>query len=367
MQVNNVKKELGTQDFELLKKQDIDFINFQIKQKNYQISKFLFFQKQQKLLIKEMFWLFTNALLNIATIIFIFLESFQIHLKIGVNSATNENIFISSWVFIIIFFIFNFLISLIWSLTIKLNFNKKISYFFISFFSIFFIFLKFPKLINEFTLNKKEIKFFKKNFISFFENSETFYFVLLGLLLSIFLLVKFLFSFWKIFGGWSIEVDVMFYVLVLIIIDKLKFVLLFAFISPILALPFSSGLIYPLQVFIEYLLSYWILLPICFFANINFFFIKKMHINSKKNKNLATLLFFSFLTFILFSIKMFIHILAGVIWWTNNDWFFSFVLNAQIILGSFAICLPFALMSILPILKIREIHQNKKIHLIKNI
>ncbi|WP_033159689.1 hypothetical protein [Mycoplasmoides alvi] len=352
MIVSNISLE---DEVNWIKKTNKHFINKKILIRNQWFNTFLLLKNFKKTLLIQIVLILLNCFLNILEICFLFLWIFDIQIFIGINEFSKNQIIVNPWFFFIIFLVINILLSFIpffvyWNL--KVFFLKKIKWIFIYFFGIFGIFWWFFKYKKELTLVSYQINNLQ-NKIHLNLRSNLYYILLVGLLLSIFLLLKFIFSFWKIFGGWSIEVDVIFYLLALITFDKFRYALLFGILGPLLALPLSSGLINPIQIIIEYLFSYWVLLPIFCFYNLNY----KLTIYKKQQlkKIISFFLFFGF-SLVLLSCKLFLHVLAGVIWWTNNDWFFSWILNSQIFLGTFLICLPFILVSLFPILNLREVN-----------
>lgn len=335
---------------------------------------------QQKCLITEkqkilsnLIWFFISFLFSCCEITFLFLTLFKVNLNLGFNTTTNKIIFVPSLYFLIAFLILNllpFLFLYLYFLKNKLFKNSCfnfISVFLINYFSFisFFYFLyKRIKALKEINL---KIHLLQNQILEQYTRSNLFYLVLVGILLAVFLLVKYLFSLFRVFSGWSIEVDVMVYALCILVIYQKKANFLFCFLAPLLGLIFSAGgMISFFQAIIEYILTYWIFIPLVFFPNLSkIIFNHDYFSNSKKNQKFQKFLIvfaFSILLLFLYCIKLFIHIWAGVVWWTNGDWSFSALLNAQVILGSFAICLPFGLLAVLPILKLRYFYFEKSVN-----
>lgn len=335
---------------------------------------------QQKCLITEkqkilsnLIWFFISFLFSCCEITFLFLTLFKVNLNLGFNTITNKIIFVPSLYFLIAFLILNllpFLFLYLYFLKNKIFKNpcfNLISVFLINYFSfiIFFYFsYKRIKALKEINL---KINLLQNQILEQYTRSNLFYLVLVGILLAVFLLVKYLFSLFRVFSGWSIEVDVMVYALFILVIYQKKANFLFCFLAPLLGLIFSAGgMISFFQAIVEYILTYWIFIPLIFFPSLyKIIFNHDYFSNSKKNQKFQKFLIvfaFSIFLLVLYCIKLFIHIWAGVVWWTNGDWSFSALLNSQVILGSFAICLPFGLLAVLPILKLRYFYFEKSVN-----
>lgn len=335
---------------------------------------------QQKCLITEkqkilsnLIWFFISFLFSCCEIIFLFLTLFKINLNLGFNTINNKIIFAPSLYFLIAFLIldfFPFLFLYLYFLKNKLCKNPWFNFilvFLINYFSVisfFYFSYKRIKALKEINL---KINLLQNQILEQYTRSNLFYLVLVGILLAVFLLVKYLFSLFRVFSGWSIEVDVMVYALCILVIYQKKANFLFCFLAPLLGLIFfAGGMIAFFQTIVEYILTYWIFIPILFFPNFaKIIFSHDYFSNSKRNQKFQKFLIifaFSIFLLVLYCIKLFLHIWAGVVWWTNGDWGFSALLNAQVILGSFAICLPFELLAVLPILKLRHFYFEKSVN-----
>lgn len=328
-------------------------------------------KKKQKIL-SNLIWFFISFLFSCCEITFLFLTLFKINLNLGLNTTNNKIIFVSSLYFLIAFLVLNLLpftflyLHFLKNKLLKNPYFNFISVFFInylSFISFFYFSYKWIKSLKEINL---KINLLQNQILEKYTRSNLFYLVLVGILLAVFLLVKYLFSLFKVFSGWSIEVDVMVYALCILVIYQKKANFLFCFLAPLLGLIFSAGgIISFFQTIVEYILTYWIFIPLIFFPNLSkIVFNHDYFLNYKRNQKFQKSLIafaFSILLLVLYCIKLFIHIWAGVVWWTNGDWSFSALLNAQVILGSFAICLPFGLLAVLPILKLRHFYFEKSI------
>lgn len=334
-------------------------------------KKCLITEKQK--ILSNLIWFFISFLFSCCEITFLFLTLFKINLNLGFNTITNKIIFLPSLYFLIAFLILDllpFLFLYLYFLKNKLfknpcfNFISVFLINYFSFISFFYFSYKRIKALKEINL---KIHLLQNQILEQYTRSNLFYLVLVGILLAVFLLVKYLFSLFRVFSGWSIEVDVMVYALCILVIYQKKANFLFCFLAPLLGLIFSAGgMISFFQAIIEYILTYWIFIPLVFFPNLSkIIFNHDYFSNSKKNQKFQKFLIvfaFSVLLLFLYCIKLFIHIWAGVVWWTNGDWSFSALLNAQVILGSFAICLPFGLLAVLPILKLRYFYFEKSVN-----
>lgn len=334
-------------------------------------KKCLITEKQK--ILSNLIWFFISFLFSCCEITFLFLTLFKINLNLGFNTITNKIIFLPSLYFLIAFLILDllpFLFLYLYFLKNKLfknpcfNFISVFLINYFSFISFFYFSYKRIKALKEINL---KIHLLQNQILEQYTRSNLFYLVLIGILLAVFLLVKYLFSLFRVFSGWSIEVDVMVYALCILVIYQKKANFLFCFLAPLLGLIFSAGgMISFFQAIIEYILTYWIFIPLVFFPNLSkIIFNHDYFSNSKKNQKFQKFLIvfaFSVLLLFLYCIKLFIHIWAGVVWWTNGDWSFSALLNAQVILGSFAICLPFGLLAVLPILKLRYFYFEKSVN-----
>ena len=326
-----------------------------LEQQNSKINQFLTLQNEKKKLLFLLLSFAFGMLVNVCIITFIVLSALHFKFSIGINADTNAEIYANAWMFLVGFLVLNLVIAGVCCMYGNLINCSYIVTFACSFFSLFSSFYILKIGVKKYLDLKKTISILDAQLLRPQEKSEVFYLVLVGLMLGIFIFLKFIFSYFKVLGnGWSIEADVMFYVLALVAIDKVRYNLLFAFLAPLIGLALSSGLLYFLQVITEYLVAYWILIPIMFFYNYKTFVEKSLANKSKKTINVVILVSFAVFTMILFALKTYIHTVAGVIWWTNGDWITSIILNCQVILGSFGICLPFALTALIPIIKLRE-------------
>jgi thiamine transporter ThiT len=64
------------------------------------------------------------------------------------------------------------------------------------------------------------------------------------------------------------------------------------------------------------------------------------------------LIAFSVLMIALVFLKLFIHTVAGVLWWTPGEWFGSFIFNLPIYGVTLAVCLPVSIIIYRPMQKV---------------
>lgn len=195
-----------------------------------------------------------------------------------------------------------------------------------------------------------------------YSRSPLYYMVLIAIFCAIFLLFNFGFGQFRVFAGWSIQADAIVYLVCLLVIDKTRYGLIFGLIAPWLGLPLASGILNPIQGFVEYILAYYVLLPVLVFPALNQAVLTGCKLTDKKvARNVVTIIFFGVFALLLFSLKAFVHIWAGVVWWVNGDWIGSLALNALIVFGSFGLCVPFAMAAIPAILQLRKAHLIQKL------
>ena len=166
---------------------------------------------------------------------------------------------------------------------------------------------------------------------------------LISIFLSLSVLFKFISSFIKIINNYPIELEIAFLLIGIILLKDLKSKILLLILSPLLWLFVSPPFIYSsLQFFVEYFLTIYIFIPICF-------------IRFNKRIKILNLIILILLSIICFVTKMFIHILSGAIWWTNNNWMFSLCFNFPIVGINLIINIFIIFVSIIPLLKIKNI------------
>ncbi len=135
--------------------------------------------------------------------------------------------------------------------------------------------------------------------------------------------------------GYSINFYTVFFVLILIIL-KTRLIKTIFFIFTPLVLLFDPNVywINLIQVLVEYFLAIWCFFPFLFGNAI----IKKF--DSKNLSKRLRLLVFSLLFIFSWMLKLFLHTLAGYVWWTDNDWIGSLFINLPIIFTNILITIP---------------------------
>ena len=88
------------------------------------------------------------------------------------------------------------------------------------------------------------------------------------------------------------------------------------------------------QILVEYFLAIWCFFPFLFGSKI----IEKL--NAKKYGDRIQLLVFSTLFILCWLLKLFLHVLAGYLWWTNHDWWGSMLINFPIMFTNILFTIP---------------------------
>ncbi len=345
-----------------------DYVQPRVAEHNAKVQSFLDAKKRQNKLVKALFFYVFCMLLGFAVVAFVVLSAINVALYLGDQYVTSTEIapvYAEPWVFLAVFagmLVFCACLGMNNAEADSSNLALNFGYYFGAAVTGFW---KLPAISRETAKNAAEMKRLKNQMSTV--RSELYYCALVAGFIAIFLILKFAFGQWKVFSGWGIEVETMFFVIALVLIDRFRYVLMFGILAPLLALPLSSGLLYPLQVIFEYLLAYWVLFPICAFYHADKAVSERMSGRQKPKSaiNAARVSHFFAWILVLYLVKAFIHVVAGVIWWTNYDWTYSIVLNAEVILGSFGLCLPFGLAAIVPVIKLRDVHLRKEIQMIK--
>jgi hypothetical protein len=119
-----------------------------------------------------------------------------------------------------------------------------------------------------------------------------------------------------------LELQLVGYIYGLLIIKDGKWKWMFWGITPWLLLIIPPSIINFWDLLLEYILSLYIFTPFLFWNQI-------IKIVKKKSIPIEMLLFSSLIT-LLMILKLFIHTLAGVLWWIPNNWYGSFIFNLPI-------------------------------------
>lgn len=181
-----------------------------------------------------------------------------------------------------------------------------------------------------------------------FEKKIIYNITLSSILMSISILFKCFSQLIPIFQGYSLELEIIPYVYGIICIKDLKIKSIFIILCPILWwILFPGYSINATQIFIEHFLVYYI------YSSLMIVNLIKI---SSKSKYIYLFFLIMFLTTIL---KLFIHVIAGIIWWTNGNLLLSIIINLQIIFGNLAINMIIFILTIKQICSISLNHQVK--------
>ncbi len=172
--------------------------------------------------------------------------------------------------------------------------------------------------------------------------SDVFNIALMGILISLCLMFKAIFHFFSIVNGYGLSVYIFIYILGIMCFQWHKYKWWFTLLTPWVLLLIPSGAVNFWDLLMEYVLSLYVFFPIIYFPSIITILTKK--VNGNKNKLIVELVFLTILILILFNIKLVIHVIAGVIWYVNGNWYASLVINLQIIYIDFAVCIPIVLL-----------------------
>ncbi len=158
-------------------------------------------------------------------------------------------------------------------------------------------------------------------------------------------LFKFISSQIKIFDGYGLDLEYVVLILGMIMLPKIKyrlFAMVFScFLWMIVSPPYVINAI---QVFVEYILVVLVYTP--------FLFINASKIDTK----LKQFILIPFVMIVCTFTKLFVHVLAGVIWWVNGDWIKSLLINSKIVLSNMAINIALMIMLIRPCLEIKGLY-----------
>lgn len=151
-----------------------------------------------------------------------------------------------------------------------------------------------------------------------------YYLVLTGFFIGLTMLSAYLSSFLKLpfLSGYSIPFDLVIYVYAIIFLKKMYFKIFYFVLTPLMMLLIPGSYINVLQTFFEYVLVYYCWIP--------FLFISFYNPEKDKKRKIKTFGLFVLYFLICVSMKFFIHIVSGVIWWTpTNDAIFGNLTNIK--------------------------------------
>ncbi|MDR0739320.1 MAG: hypothetical protein LBF00_00300 [Mycoplasmataceae bacterium] len=173
--------------------------------------------------------------------------------------------------------------------------------------------------------------------------SEIYWITITGILVSICLVLKVIFYFIPIINGYGLELYLIGYIYGMQLIKKMKWKWTFWLITPWLLLIIPPTVANFWDLLLEYILALYIFAPFIFFDKC-----------VKLNKTWLQLVLFSFLITLLIFLKLLIHTIAGVLWWTLNNWYGSFIFNLPIYGVTLAFVLPISIIIYKPIQKLNS-------------
>jgi hypothetical protein len=173
--------------------------------------------------------------------------------------------------------------------------------------------------------------------------SQIYWLVLTAILMSTTLILKVIFYFIPIINGYGLELYLIGYVYGLMTIKNNKWKWTFWGITPWLLLVIPPTIINFYDLLLEYILALYIFVPFIFWDKIV----------GKKNLPWQIIIFCVLLIGLIF-LKLFIHTVAGYLWWMPNDWYASFIFNLPIYTITLGITLPISIIIYRPIQKMIE-------------
>jgi thiamine transporter ThiT len=141
------------------------------------------------------------------------------------------------------------------------------------------------------------------------------------------------------------------YVYGLLMIRDAKWVWTFGILTPWLLMVIPPSIANFYDLLLEYVLALYIFLPIIFVSK----YIDWSDQKLSPRKSLGTqMAIFGSCMIVGIAIKLFIHTVAGILWWTPGEWWASFIFNAPIYGVTLAVALPVSLLVYKPLMKIRS-------------
>ncbi|MDR1235018.1 MAG: hypothetical protein LBJ97_02925 [Mycoplasmataceae bacterium] len=181
--------------------------------------------------------------------------------------------------------------------------------------------------------------------------SQVYWLTLTGILMSITLILKVIFYFIPIINGYGLELYITGYVYGMMLIKDIKWKWMFWFSTPWLLLVIPPTIINFWDLLLEYILALYIFVPFIWFDKlVNL-------LKRNQNKMFSTIMqivSFSLLMISLIFLKLFIHTIAGVLWWTPNNWYGSFIFNLPIYGITLTVALPISIIIYKPLQKLNE-------------
>lgn len=158
--------------------------------------------------------------------------------------------------------------------------------------------------------------------------------IVTGTLLAIIYTLNFAFDAFKVFGGYSIQVFLIFYSLGLYLIEDKKAVVFFWLGTPIILLSLGFTLVHPIQFALDYLISFY------FFG----IFIFMRHLNciiNKKNNKKVTLILLLITYIIALFMKFVAHFTTGYYFIKSKNYVIpSLIINSLGVLANGSLTIP---------------------------
>ena len=190
------------------------------------------------------------------------------------------------------------------------------------------------------------------------KKSNVYYLCLISILMALTLVVKFAFNFFLILNGYPIDIYIIIFCLSLLCISSKKYAFFYLLVTPWLLCVIWPASVNFLDFLLEYIISLYIFFPLIYHHDIINLFFNKLKI--KEYKLTLEIVFLAITLLIIFSIKLFLHTLCGYLWYTNNSWWASFLINVEIIGIIYLIDFPIILIVYPSIKKIYFENNEKK-------
>ena len=160
-----------------------------------------------------------------------------------------------------------------------------------------------------------------------------------GMFLALIIVLKHSFSFWKVFGGYSIQMFLVVYFVGLYIIKNKVVSVAFLVTTPAILLLVKppSTIISPMQIFVEYFVAFlifgltYLVLPLTKYL--------KQRILSPKWSKVAEVSTLTLCYFVILVLKFLVHWVAGFLYWDQKVWD-SFTFNLTASLANNALTIP---------------------------
>lgn len=187
---------------------------------------------------------------------------------------------------------------------------------------------------------------FKNKQKQVYNNPNLRWMILMSALTALVILVCYLFNFLKVFNGYSVEVYLVFYIFGLMLLKDKKYAWTFLILLPwIKSFLTGDSVAFFEDFLVEYIAAMYVFFPFIYFYDLTVLINKRW---SGKMAKVLIYVAFLILSFVCYTLKLTLHIIAGAIWWTPGQWLGSFIFNVPIIWGSYAISIPVMLILLIP-------------------